>query len=176
VEPPETIDAGELTLKRWAPAWAEEAAKAVRASLPELRPFLPWANEEYDVDVARRFVNLSAEQWRDGIAFNYAVFTATGELVGSCGLMARVGPGALEIGYWIHSGHAGRGYATAVATALARAALAMPAIQRVVIKHDAANPASGRVAAKAGFVEVDRVESEPTAPGQSGLNVVWERR
>lgn len=176
MEPPETIEAGELTLRRWEPAWAEEAAKAVRASLPQLRPFMPWANEEYDVEAARGFIDLSADQWRDRTAFNYAVFTAAGELVGSCGLMARVGPGALEIGYWIHSGHAGRGYATAAAGALARIALAMPGIERVVIHHDAANVASGRVAAKAGFVEVDRVEREPTAPGHSGVDVVWERR
>lgn len=174
MEPPETINSGELVLRRWEPAWAEDAAKAVQASLPELARFMPWAHEGYDVEAARVFIDTSAEHWREGSAFNYAAFTGA-TLVGGGGLMTRVGPGALEIGYWVHSAHAGRGYATAVATALARVALTMPGIERVFIKHDAANPASGRVAAKAGFTEVERVESEPTAPGHSGLDVVWER-
>jgi RimJ/RimL family protein N-acetyltransferase len=50
----------------------------------------------------------------------------------------------------------------------------MPGIKRVVINHDAANPASGAVAAKAGFTEVARVERQPQAPGESGVEVVWE--
>jgi ribosomal-protein-serine acetyltransferase len=52
----------------------------------------------------------------------------------------------------------------------------MPGVERVVIKHDAANGASGAVAAKAGFTEVERVEREPQAPGESGIDVVWELR
>ena len=52
----------------------------------------------------------------------------------------------------------------------------MPGIERVVIRHDVANPASGAVAAKAGFTEVDRVPHERTAPGESGEYLIWERR
>lgn len=170
------INAGDVVLKRWEPAWAEELTKTVRASVPELVPFMPWAYDGYDVEDARAFLDMSENQWEEGTAFQYAVFTAVGDLVGSCGLMTRMGPGVLEIGYWIHSDYAGRGYATALAKALARVALAMPDIDRAAIKHDAANPASGRVAAKAGFTEVERVEREPAAPGESGLEVIWERR
>ena len=176
MEPSEVIEAGDLVLRRWHPAWAEDLATSVRVSLPELRPFLAWAHDGYDVGDARAFIDAVQRQWAEGSAFDYAVFTAHSELVGSAGLMTRVGPGALEIGYWIHSAHCGRGYATAVAGALARVALALPGIERVVIKHDAANPASGRVAAKAGFTEVERVQVEPMAPGDSGLDVIWERR
>jgi ribosomal-protein-serine acetyltransferase len=176
MEPPAMIDAGDLVLRQWEPAWAEAAAAAVQASLPELTPFMPWATADYNADTARGYVNLTAEHWQKGEAFDYAVFTPTGDLVGSCGLMTRMGPGTLEIGYWIHSAHAGRGYATKAAAALALVGLALPGIERVVIRHDAANAASGAVAAKAGFTEVDRVEHERTAPGESGVDVIWERR
>ncbi|MFB9237847.1 GNAT family N-acetyltransferase [Plantactinospora siamensis] len=171
---PEMINAGDIVLKRWELAWAEELAGTVRASLPELAPWMPWANEAYDLDTARLFIEVSDDAWDEGTAFQYAVFTAVGELVGSCGLMTRMGPGILEIGYWIHSDHAGRGYATALAGALARVALATPGIDRAGIRHDAANSASGRVAAKAGFTEVGLVERDPEAPGESGFHVVWE--
>lgn len=176
MELPEMINAGDLVLKRWAPAWADEAARAVVESLPELKPFMPWAHDGYDVEAFRSFIEMSTGQWAEGTAFNYAVFTAVGTLVGSCGLMTRMGPGTLEIGYWIRSEYTGRGYASGAAAALTQAALALPGIERVAIKHDAANQASGSVAAKAGFTEVERVRKEPEAPGETGIDVVWERR
>jgi ribosomal-protein-serine acetyltransferase len=173
---PETIDAGELLLKRWEPAYAEAAAKGVRNSLPQLKPFMPWAHDGYDVADSRSFIEQSAKEWAEGSAFYYAVFTKAGELVGSCGLMTRMGADTLEIGYWIHSGHTGRGYASAAAIAVSRVGLALPGIERMVIRHDAANPASGAVAAKAGFREVERVHRDPEAPGETGVDVFWERR
>lgn len=174
--PPEMVNAGEIVLKRWDSQWAEELATAVRASLKELTPFMPWAHLTYDDESARTFLRSADEEWDKGISFGYGVFTTVGELVGACGLMTRIGPGALEIGYWIHSAYAGRGYATRAASALAQVGLSMPGVERIVIKHDAANPASGAVAAKAGFTEVGRGERTPEAPGESGIDVTWERR
>jgi len=170
------INAGALVLKRWEPAWAGELAGVVRESLPELKPFVPWAHDGYGVEDARSFLDLSGNDWEAGTAFNYAVFTPVGELIGAAGLMTRMGPGVLEIGYWIRSSHAGRGNATRAARALADIGLSLPGIDRVAIKHDRANVASGRVAAKAGFAEVARVEREPEMPGASGVTVVWELR
>ena len=105
-----------------------------------------WPHGAGDTEAARVFLDMNTDQWKNGTAFNYAVFTTAGELIGSCGLMTRMGAGTLEIGYWIHSAYAGRGYATKAATALARLGLSMPGIERVAINHDAANPASGVVA------------------------------
>jgi RimJ/RimL family protein N-acetyltransferase len=176
MEPPETITAGALVLERWEPALADDAAKAIRASLRELQPFMPWATDGYDGEASRDFIAQSARNWADGTEFNYAVRTAAGELIGSIGLMTRMGPGIMEIGYWIHSAHAGRGYATAAVQALTPVALKLPGIERAVIRHDVANVASGRVAAKAGFTEVERRTREPEAPGETGTDVIWEHR
>jgi len=172
MELPATIPAGELVLKRWEPAYAEEATRAVRESLPELKPFMPWAHDGYEVADSRSFIELSAREWAEGTAFNYAVLTGAGKVVGACGLMTRMGEGTLEIGYWIHSGHTGRGYATAAVTAVTRVAFALPDVVRVAIRHDVANPASGAVAAKAGFKEVERLHRTPEAPGETGVDVV----
>jgi ribosomal-protein-serine acetyltransferase len=60
------------------------------------------------------------------------------------------------------------------ATALTHAALAQPGVDRLVIRHDAANTASGGVAARAGFREVGRAHREIAAPGESGTDVTWE--
>lgn len=176
VEPPEMIDVGELVLKRWEPQWADEATAAVRESLPELKPFLPWAQDDYDADASRAFIERSMDSWAKGTEFNYAIFTMIGDLVGGIGLMTRMGPGVLEIGYWMRTPYAGRGYMTAAVSALTRVALTLPGIDRVAIRHDAANAASAAVAAKAGFTEIERVSRDPEAPGETGTDVIRERR
>lgn len=176
MNPPELLEAGDLVLKRWEPAWAEAATAAVRESLPELRRFLPWARDDYDIEAARGFIEMSVNAWAEGTEFNYAIFDRAGELVGTIGLMTRMGPGVLEIGYWTRSAYAGRGYMTAAVNAVAEEALALPGVERVAIRHDAANEASAAVAVKAGFVEVERVPHEPEAVGDTGTDVIRERR
>ena len=175
MEPPEMINAGELVLKRWEPEWAEEALAAVRDSLPELKQFMPWATDEYDLQTSRDYLLRAREGWVQGTEFNYAIFTSVGDLVGSIGLMTRMGPGVLEIGYWTRSPYAGRGYMTAAVEAITRVALTMPGIERAAIKHDQANVASGRVAVKAGFTEAGKEVREPEAPGETGTIIVRER-
>jgi RimJ/RimL family protein N-acetyltransferase len=46
----------------------------------------------------------------------------------------------------------------------------------VAISHDAANTASAAVAAKAGFIEVERISREPEAAGETGTDIIRERR
>ncbi|MEV6492850.1 GNAT family N-acetyltransferase [Actinoplanes sp. NPDC051633] len=160
MKPPEIVAAGELVLKRWELRWADEAAAAVRESLPELQPFLPWARDDYDVGTAREFVERSDDGWADGTEFNYAIFDAAGELVGSIGLMTRMGPGVLEIGYWLRTSRTGQGYMTAAVEAITRVAFELPGIDRAAIRHDVRNARSAAVAERAGFVEVQRRDQE----------------
>ena len=176
MEPPEMIYAGELVLKRWKPQWADEAAAAIRESLPELKPFMPFAQDDYDAVAARAFIEASVDKWAKGTQFNYAIFTTVGDLVGAIGLMTRLGPGVLEIGYWMRTSFSRRGYMSAAVSALTRVALTLPGIDRVAIRHDAANAASAAVAAKAGFMEVERINREPKAPGETDTAIIWERR
>lgn len=150
------INAGALVLKRWEPEWAGELTAAVRESLAELRPWMPWATGTYGLTEAREYAERSVESWDKGTEFNYAIFTAVGELIGAIGLMTRMGPGILEIGYWTRTPYAGRGHMTAAVKALTRVALTLPGIDRVAIRHNAANGASAAVAAKAGFAETGR--------------------
>jgi RimJ/RimL family protein N-acetyltransferase len=176
MQPPEMINAGELVLKRWEPQWADEATAAVRESLPELKAFLPWAQDDYDAGASRTFIESSVDNWAKGKEFNYAVFTTIGDLVGAIGLMTRMGPGVLEIGYWLRTPYTGRGYMTAAVSVLSRVALTLPGIDRVAVRHDVANAASAAVAAKAGFTEIGRINRDPQAPGETGTDVIRERR
>lgn len=173
---PETLDAGPVTLHRWTADLAGDLHRAVLESLDELVPFMQWATADYDRDAAADYLEQSRSEWDSGESFNFAIMTAQRDVVGSCGLMSRRGPAVFEIGYWVHSAYAGRGYATAAALALAEVALGQPGIDRAEIYHDLENPASGRVAAKAGFHEVGPIRAEKKAPCDSGTHLVWVRR
>jgi ribosomal-protein-serine acetyltransferase len=104
---------------------------AVTESLAQLRPWLPWA-AGYRRESAEEYVADSIRHWDDGTEFNYAI-TTEGALAGSIGLMARIGPGGLEMGYWMRTAYTRRGLATAAAAALVEQAFRLPGLPRVEI-------------------------------------------
>ena len=173
---PETIDAGPVTLQRWTVDRADDLDEAINQSLPELVRFMPWARADHDFDDTTGYLLRSHSEWEGGESYKYAMLTPEGDVVGSCSLMSRLGPGVLEIGYWVHSAHIGSGYATAAVLAVTEVGLAKPGIDRIEIHHDVDNPASGRVAAKAGFHEVGPIQVEKKVSTDSGTELVWARR
>ena len=102
----------------------------------------------------------------------YALFL-DGEIVGCCGLHRRVGPDALEIGYWIHAAFLRRGLATEAARLLTDAAFSIPEISSVEIHHDKANFASSGVPRRLGYRFVREQPDEATASGDTGLECIW---
>ena len=107
-----------------------------------------------------------------GAAFNYAMLVDE-TIAGSIGLMARIGPGGLEIGYWVHQAYTRRGLATAGSAALVEQAFALPGIERVQIVHDELNFRGG-VPRKLGFTEIGRRPLDHQPLGGTGIGVVWE--
>ena len=88
-------------------------------------------------------------------------------------LMARIGPDALEIGYWLRSDFIARGIATTCTAALTKAALALPHIARVEIHCDEANVRSAAIPQRLGY-RLDRTDQdEITAPGEIGRSMIW---
>ena len=171
--PPERLTTGPVELRRWRSADADLCLRLVTESLDHLRPWMPWATSDYDLAAAQSYLQRCEDDWAAGIAFQYLI--VAGEAAGSAGLMARIDPGGLEIGYWVHPAHTGRGVATAATAALTEAALALPGIDHVEIYHDRLNIASERVPAKLGYTHVDtRPEARfDRAPADSGITKVW---
>jgi RimJ/RimL family protein N-acetyltransferase len=159
----------DLTLRPWAEDDAPALSRAIAGSLEHLRPWLPWtAAEPLDVERRRAWIREVAA----GADRVYGMWL-DGRIVGGCGLHRRVGPGAIEIGYWVHPAFVRRGIATEAVRRLCAEAFGDPAVQRVEIHHDPANVASGRVAAAAGFAFVGEYPDEPEAPGEEGVESVW---
>jgi ribosomal-protein-serine acetyltransferase len=171
MRPDEVIEHGQVVLRRYREDDLDAVVAAVTDSADHLRPWLPWA-ANYSRDSAEEFLATSDQGWDDGTAYNYTITTA-GVLAGGVGLMARIGPGGLEIGYWVHQAYTRRGLATAAAAALVDQAFRLPGVQRVEIVHDELNVASGGVPRKLGFTEVERRPLDLPAPAGTGVDVVW---
>jgi ribosomal-protein-serine acetyltransferase len=172
-QPREILTSGQVTLRRWRAADADAVYQVVMQSLEHLLPWMPWASG-YRRDDAVRFTVQSEQDWESGVAYQYAIITDDA-VIGSCGLMRRIGPGGLEIGYWLHPAYTGRGLATAAVAALVGQAFTLPDIDRVEIVHDQANTASGGIPRRLGFTEIQRRTRAQgaLAPGEVGIEVVW---
>lgn len=146
------------------------------ASVEHLRPWMAWAATEPRPLAERRDLLVAGERsWEAGTDFVFGLFDVDDPrtVVGGCGLHARVGPAALEIGYWVRAGHTGRGHATAASSALVDAAFGLAGIERVELHHDEANLASARVPEKLGFRLVRKVPDEIVAPAEVGISWEW---
>jgi len=169
--PDEIIDHGQLRLRRHGEDDLDAVFQAVTDSLDHLRPWMPWA-ADYTRQAAAEFLAASARGWADGSEYSYAI-VADGTLAGGCGLMARIGPGGLEIGYWVRQGYTRRGLATAASAALVEQAFRLPGVERVEIVTDELNLASAGVPRKLGFTEAGRRPLDLPPPAGTGLGVVW---
>ena len=169
--PEDVLVHGPVTLRRHREDDLDAVFAAVTESLDHLRPWMPWA-AGYTRQAAAEFVAKSARSWADGSEYGYAII-ADGVLAGGCGLMDRIGPGGLEIGYWVHRAWTRRGLATAASAALVQAAFGLPGVDRVEIVHDELNVASAGVPRKLGFTEVERRPLDQPAAAGTGVGVVW---
>ena len=170
--PGEQLTNGDIILRRWRADDAELCLRLVTESRDHLMPWMAWA-AGYDLQAATEYLQCCEADWERGVQFNYLIVVG-GQPAGSAGLMARIGPGGLEIGYWVHSGYVNRGVATAAAAALTQAAFGLPGIDRVEIIHDTGNAASERVPVKLGYRHVATTESRfDLAPAESGISKVW---
>lgn len=132
---------------------------------------MSWA-ADYDRSGASAFFERAAAQWDERDDYGYAL-VAQGTVVGGAGLHARIGPGGLEIGYWVDVRHTRRGSATLAAAALTEAGLSIPGVEVIEIHHDIANTASAGVPRRLGFARIGERPDDAQAPGEDGVEVVW---
>jgi ribosomal-protein-serine acetyltransferase len=139
-----------LRLEPIGPEHAEELWRATEASLPELRPWMFWAAGA-DQDSTRAFAEEAGREWAEGIAYHFAIRDRDG-LAGALGIEVPVPVRRLgEIGYWVASARAGRGYATEAGAAVVAFGFDALGLYRLELRAGVENLASQRVAEKLGF-------------------------
>ena len=158
---PGEVQVGEhgLVLRRLTLADTDRVLGAVEHSLPELRPWMPWAADAGRESI-RQFIEVAGAEAASDETIGYGLYEADGGFVGGFGLHGRRGPRTPEIGYWVRSDRTGRGYATAAARALTAAALEhFPEVDRIEIRCDPDNRASAAVPPKLGYRLEGRIDS-----------------
>ncbi|MFF2555175.1 GNAT family N-acetyltransferase [Nocardia sp. NPDC058058] len=172
--PPQRIVVEDMLIRRWEPEDFMPRFEAIAASYEHIHPWMAWLAERPTLDQQRVFGEIVAESWPTADrAFNYGIFGGDGSVLGAIGLHDCLGPPAVEIGYWCHVEHTGRGVVTRSAAALTRIAFALPGVDRVEIHCDEANVRSAAVARRLGY-RLDRIEPrEKRAPAESGRGMYW---
>jgi RimJ/RimL family protein N-acetyltransferase len=171
---PERIEIDEFHLRRYTRDDAQALHEAIKASYAELHPWMPWCVEPVRIEDQRDFIERGFLAWVTGRAFDYGIHDGDGAFLGAASLMDRIGPGGLEIGYWLRTDVTGRGIITRAAGRLTEIGLGLPRIGRMEIHCDAANVRSAAVPKRLGYRLEAIVEGlERKAPGETGRGMVW---
>ncbi len=174
VAPPERIETDGLVLRRFLPEDLYARYDAISASYEHLHPWMDWLPEPPTLEQQREWGEQQAASWPAERGCTYGVFDAAdGTLLAVVGVHDRIGPGGLEIGYWCHVAHTGKGVITRAVRELTRIVLGLEGIERVEIHCDEANVRSAAVPRRLGY-RLDRIEdSEITAPAETGRDMIW---
>lgn len=130
------IETERLMLRFVEPGDAEELNAAVNESRAELAPWGPWLNSHGSLEATRAYIAdaIAKNERREEIRL-IMIESATGAIVGGT-VFHHIEPGVpkLEIGYWVRSSRAGRGYMTEAMRALVRYAIDALGMKRVEIR------------------------------------------
>jgi len=152
---PYRIETERLVIRCYEPGDASAVKEAVDSSLAHLQAWMPWAlDEPQTLQQKEELVRFFRADFEAGENFTYGIFAADEtELLGGTGLHPRVGPGGLEIGYWVRASATRRGIVTESTAALTRVGFEVCAADRIEIRIEPRNLASLGIPRKLGFVE-----------------------
>jgi RimJ/RimL family protein N-acetyltransferase len=170
------VETGRLVLRCWSPGDAATLRAELDANGRHLRPWIPFMKDE------PRTLGQTADWLRGHRAnfdrdqhYRYAIFDRVdGGLLGENMLLDRVGPDALEIGYWTTLRAVGRGIATEASCAMIRVAFEIAGVQRVEIHCATDNEASAAIPKKLGFKhEATLKDRVPDTEGGTHDLMIW---
>lgn len=167
--PPYRIETERLLLRCYAPEDAELLSEALNSSIEHLKPFMPWADDlPQSVETSRALLRRFRAAFDSDEQYVFGIFPPDeSELLGGCGLHPRIGPGGLEIGYWVRASAVRRGIATETARALTRVGFETCDADRIEIRIDPRNVESLGVPRKLGFPEEATLRRRlPDRPGR----------
>lgn len=150
--------------------------EAVRASLPELQQWLPWAHGGYGRQDALAYIRESSRSWKEGKAFDFAIRREDDlrRHIGNVSIWFlsksfRTG----EIGYWIRSDETTKGIATEVTASALAIAFDEMKLHRVILRIAVGNRASERIGEKLGFTREGILREEIKIRGTWIDHSVW---
>lgn len=126
--------------------------EAVRESVSQVSPWLPWCHQNYSIEESREFIGSRELASQGGEWYSFGIFEKQdGTLLGGVGInfINRVHQMA-NLGYWVRTSATGRGIATMATRLAARFGFEELGLHRIEIVAAVGNVPSQRVAEKAG--------------------------
>ena len=174
--PKAQLQTDRLILRRFNRRDAASLNDAIRASLPDLNEWLPWARMDYTSRDAHAFIRESIQAWKEDRAWDYSIrLKANPERhVGNVSLwtVSKLGKIA-EIGYWIRSDETSKGICTEAVRVLLGEAYANLGYHKVVLRIAVGNVPSDRVAEKLGFTREGLLREELLIRGNWVDHTLW---
>jgi ribosomal-protein-serine acetyltransferase len=141
------------SIRAYEPEDAQALWEAVRESVAEVSPWLPWCHPQYSMAEAVEWIRSRAPLAAEGREYTFAIVGAEGRFLGGCGLnqinrIHRFG----NLGYWVRTSATRQGVATEAARQVAAFAFGNTDLVRLEIVCAVRNEPSQRVAERAGAV------------------------
>jgi RimJ/RimL family protein N-acetyltransferase len=127
--------------------------QAIKESIKELKPWMPWATEDYTMEACEENLRGAIAKYITREDFRICFLDkTTGRLIGNSGLH-RIDWNIprFEVGYWCRTSEMGKGYVTEVVRGLAKMCFEKLNAARIEIRCDDLNVKSAAVAERCGF-------------------------
>ena len=150
---PERIETERLELRGVTSGSGARTNAAVVASIKEVARYMPWANPTPTVENTEEWCRQAHAKFIAREQFHYHFFLkGTDDFVGTVGLFnIHWDVPRAEIGYWVHTDHAGKGFMTEAVRAIVRMCIDQLKFERLEIRCEEPNERSARVAERCGF-------------------------
>ncbi|MGH2536409.1 MAG: GNAT family N-acetyltransferase [Candidatus Promineifilaceae bacterium] len=159
---PDCFESERLTIRCPRPGDGPELNRAVLESWEELRQWMPWADKKPAVEESEANVRQAHLEFMARRDMRLSLFLKGSQtMVGSSGLhrISWEVP-SFEIGYWVRTPYAGRGFITEAVAAISDFAFETLGARRVEIRCDARNERSAAVARRLHFALEARLRNE----------------
>lgn len=147
-----SITDGKILLRPYRKSDVQNLFRAVRESIKEVGPWLPFAHEGYSIEETKVWFKKRNSEWKKGLTYGFGIFDAKdGTFIGGCGIDHITQPGrSANLGYWVRTSRIGQGIAPAATRLLAKWGFDVLKLNRIEVVVAVDNEKSLRAAAKAG--------------------------
>ena len=170
------LETERFVLQRFTRRDASTLDDAIRASLPDLNQWLPWARMDYTSGDTTAFIRESVQAWKEDRAWDYSVRKRDdpSRHIGNISVWTTSKLGKIaEIGYWVRSDEVSRGVCTEAVDRLLEETFDALGYHKVVLRIALGNDASDRVAEKLGFTREGVLREELLIRGNWVDHSLW---
>lgn len=166
IDVPEQIESERLLIRAPRPGDGPMVNAAIAESIPELRPWMPWAQEVPSLEHSETFARNAAIRFASREDLTMLLLRRdTGEFVGASGLHRMDWKlRSFEVGYWCRTSCTGNGYIAEAVRRLALLAFETFSARRFEARMDSLNERSWRVVERLGFTFEGTLRQDSLAP------------